>query len=320
MTPMLARATAGIASPRILDCGCGTGSNLEMLRPFGKAVGFDLTRIGTGFARAHGHRVAQGRMFAAGHPLAELRFDGVPSPYPFALMIPQSETERLLDEVLRSRGLQVERSVELIGFQPDADGVTAQLRHPNGTEETVRAAWLLGCDGAHSSVRHGLNMDFAGEADTLIAMRRRLGPKALVSADANTNWSTTEAVRFDVIGYSAGGYCVDAAAQGLRERGYNVRVLGFATAAMGGASGAERSATDLRTVGHNHSRLNEGPFGMRRCLLILVATLAACGQAFPDARQAMAQQPEPAITATRMGLSAGFKPITPSPMKTSGRT
>jgi SAM-dependent methyltransferase len=31
-----------------------------MLRPFGKAVGFDLTRIGTGFARAHGHRVAQG--------------------------------------------------------------------------------------------------------------------------------------------------------------------------------------------------------------------------------------------------------------------
>lgn len=60
MTPMLARATAGIASPKILDCGCGTGSNLEMLRPFGKAVGFDLTRIGTEFARAHGHRVAQG--------------------------------------------------------------------------------------------------------------------------------------------------------------------------------------------------------------------------------------------------------------------
>ena len=59
MTPMLARATAGVAAPRILDCGCGTGSNLEMLRPFGNAVGFDLTRIGTEFARAHGHRVAQ---------------------------------------------------------------------------------------------------------------------------------------------------------------------------------------------------------------------------------------------------------------------
>lgn len=59
MRPSLARATAGVSSPRILDCGCGTGSNLEMLRPFGHAVGFDLTRIGTEFARAHGHRVAQ---------------------------------------------------------------------------------------------------------------------------------------------------------------------------------------------------------------------------------------------------------------------
>lgn len=57
---MLARATAGISAPRILDCGCGTGSNLEMLRPFGAAVGFDVTFIGTGFARRNGHRVAQG--------------------------------------------------------------------------------------------------------------------------------------------------------------------------------------------------------------------------------------------------------------------
>jgi len=60
MKPALARATAGVARPRILDCGCGTGSNLEMLAPYGAAVGFDLTRIGTAFAKSHGHRVAQG--------------------------------------------------------------------------------------------------------------------------------------------------------------------------------------------------------------------------------------------------------------------
>src|SRR6187399_2436501 len=59
MKPALARATAGVTAARILDCGCGTGSNLEMLRPYGNAVGFDLTRIGTEFAKAHGHRVAQ---------------------------------------------------------------------------------------------------------------------------------------------------------------------------------------------------------------------------------------------------------------------
>jgi SAM-dependent methyltransferase len=60
MRPMLARATADVGAARILDCGCGTGSNLDMLRPFGTAYGFDLTRIGTEFARNHGHPVAQG--------------------------------------------------------------------------------------------------------------------------------------------------------------------------------------------------------------------------------------------------------------------
>ncbi|MFM8534719.1 MAG: methyltransferase domain-containing protein [Acidimicrobiia bacterium] len=57
--PAIARATAGTPHARILDCGCGTGSNLEMLKPFGRAAGFDLTRVGTEFARSHGHKVAQ---------------------------------------------------------------------------------------------------------------------------------------------------------------------------------------------------------------------------------------------------------------------
>jgi SAM-dependent methyltransferase len=57
--PALARATAGVTQARILDCGCGTGSNLQMLRDFGRAVGFDLTATGVRFAKAHGHSVAQ---------------------------------------------------------------------------------------------------------------------------------------------------------------------------------------------------------------------------------------------------------------------
>ena len=59
MKPALARAVAGVAAPRILDCGCGTGSNLEMLRSYGRAVGFDLTATGVRFAKARGHQVAQ---------------------------------------------------------------------------------------------------------------------------------------------------------------------------------------------------------------------------------------------------------------------
>jgi nicotinamidase/pyrazinamidase len=57
------------------------------------------------------------------------------------------------------------------------------------------------------------------------------------------------AVCFDVIGYCTGGYCVDAAALGLRERGYRVRVLAAATAAIGGAQGQERSRERLVAAG-----------------------------------------------------------------------
>ena len=77
MQPALARAVAGVADPAILDCGCGTGSNLAMLEPFGRAVGFDLTRVGTEFAKAHGHRVAQASI--AQIPFRSASFDLVTS-------------------------------------------------------------------------------------------------------------------------------------------------------------------------------------------------------------------------------------------------
>ena len=114
---------------------------------------------------ADGLRVVRARLFANRQPLAELRFDVVPSPHPLALMIPQSETERLLEAHLNRLGVAVERSVELLGFSAAADGVEARLRAAPGSEESVRSAWLLGCDGAHSTVRHGLGMDFAGSAE-----------------------------------------------------------------------------------------------------------------------------------------------------------
>ncbi len=77
MKPAIERATAGVPSPRILDCGCGTGSNLEMLRPYGRAFGFDLTNIGPAFAREHGHHVAQASI--AHIPFASAAFDLVTS-------------------------------------------------------------------------------------------------------------------------------------------------------------------------------------------------------------------------------------------------
>lgn len=77
--PEIARAVTGIAQPRLLDCGCGTGSNLTMLGEFGDAYGFDLTWNGVRFARAHGHPIARASIdampFPTGHFDVATSFD-----------------------------------------------------------------------------------------------------------------------------------------------------------------------------------------------------------------------------------------------------
>jgi 2-polyprenyl-6-methoxyphenol hydroxylase-like FAD-dependent oxidoreductase len=88
----------------------------------------------------------------------------VDSPFPFALSLEQRDTERLLTEHLAELGGTVERPVELTGFTQDEDGVTASLRHADGRPERIRGAYLAGCDGAHSVVRHTLGLPFEGSA------------------------------------------------------------------------------------------------------------------------------------------------------------
>ncbi len=58
------------------------------------------------------------------------------APYPYALMLPQSETERLLEERLRQQGVEIERRVELTAFKTSDDGVEANAaarRWPRGS-------------------------------------------------------------------------------------------------------------------------------------------------------------------------------------------
>jgi SAM-dependent methyltransferase len=60
ITPFIERGVAGVPRPRILDGGCGTGSNLTLLKHYGEACGFDLTSLGLRYARSTGeHRVAR---------------------------------------------------------------------------------------------------------------------------------------------------------------------------------------------------------------------------------------------------------------------
>ncbi|MGE0520797.1 MAG: FAD-dependent monooxygenase [Candidatus Binatia bacterium] len=105
------------------------------------------------------------RLFGGTRELAWFDFARARSAYAFALMIPQSETERLLEEQAVAAGAGVERGVELVRFADAGDRVQATVRGGDGAEREVAAAWLVGCDGAHSTVRHGLGLEFAGSAE-----------------------------------------------------------------------------------------------------------------------------------------------------------
>ncbi|MBB6254306.1 FAD-dependent monooxygenase [Nitrospirillum iridis] len=114
------------------------------------------------------------RMVATGQPVRTVRFHldarppiavdlgALPSPYNFVLVLPQGETERLLAEQAAAQGVTVGWRQELTGLAQDRDGVRCAIRHPDGTHETVRAAYVVGCDGAHSAVRHQVGATFAG--------------------------------------------------------------------------------------------------------------------------------------------------------------
>jgi SAM-dependent methyltransferase len=76
--PWLAQATTGLEAPRILDCGCGTGHNLVMLRQYGHAFGIDITWSGLAYAHDRGERRVA-RASATSLPFAANQFDLITS-------------------------------------------------------------------------------------------------------------------------------------------------------------------------------------------------------------------------------------------------
>jgi SAM-dependent methyltransferase len=78
VAPLLARAAGPRTDLRILDCGCGTGNNLRMLRAHGRATGIDLTFSGLAYARRQGERLIA-RASALTLPFSADTFDLVSS-------------------------------------------------------------------------------------------------------------------------------------------------------------------------------------------------------------------------------------------------
>ncbi|MEQ3554597.1 rifampin monooxygenase [Pseudonocardia nematodicida] len=78
----------------------------------------------------------------------------------YILGIPQPVTERLLTEHAVEAGAEIRRGCALTDLTQDDDGVTAEL----SDGASLRARYLVGCDGGRSTVRKLLGVGFPGEA------------------------------------------------------------------------------------------------------------------------------------------------------------
>ena len=112
------------------------------------------------------------KLVATGIPVPELRLFGsaaldlsrLPSRFPYVLVTPQYQTERVLEERAASLGADVRYGSEVTGFTVHPDAVEVEVRELDGQTRLLRARWLVGADGVHSSVRETLGMPFPGEA------------------------------------------------------------------------------------------------------------------------------------------------------------
>jgi 2-polyprenyl-6-methoxyphenol hydroxylase-like FAD-dependent oxidoreductase len=110
---------------------------------------------------ARGVKVPALRLFGR----AELSLAGLPSRFPYALVTPQYETERVLLGRARAAGAEIREGAEVIGLRQDGDEVEVEVQRTGSTQRrTVRAAYVVGADGLHSTVRSAAGLPFPGHA------------------------------------------------------------------------------------------------------------------------------------------------------------
>ena len=112
-----------------------------------------------------GRKAGAANLWVAGKKVARAVFGDMGaglSPFPYMLIFPQDEHERLLIDRLSEAGVAVERRTEFLGFEDAAGRVLARLKGPDGALAFCDAAYLAGCDGAHSTVRGALEIGFPG--------------------------------------------------------------------------------------------------------------------------------------------------------------
>ncbi|ROU02859.1 FAD-dependent oxidoreductase [Histidinibacterium lentulum] len=112
---------------------------------------------------ANGRRMTRLHLRRPGRVLATLRLDEVDHRYPFMLVQSQEDSERILEDALAERGVNVERGITAKDVETSAEGAVIEVEGPNGMER-IAAPVVLASDGAGSTIRKALGIDFPGTA------------------------------------------------------------------------------------------------------------------------------------------------------------
>jgi 2-polyprenyl-6-methoxyphenol hydroxylase-like FAD-dependent oxidoreductase len=112
-----------------------------------------------------GRKAEAANLWVAGRKAAHIAFGNLTaalSPFPYPMIYPQDEHERLLVDRLIELGVEVERRTQLLSFEEVGGRIQAHLQRADGVNETCEARYVAGCDGAHSTIREGLQIGFEG--------------------------------------------------------------------------------------------------------------------------------------------------------------
>ena len=146
---------------RLVEARSGQSEHSKALAIFPRTLEvFDMAGIAAPFLEA-ANRVTWVAVVARNRHLARIRFVPQETPYPFVAMVPQDVTERLLLAELRRNGGAVEYDTTFVSAV-EHDGYVSAVLDQKGKPIELTAAFVVGCDGAHSAVRHVLNLSFEG--------------------------------------------------------------------------------------------------------------------------------------------------------------
>jgi 2-polyprenyl-6-methoxyphenol hydroxylase-like FAD-dependent oxidoreductase len=124
----------------------------------------DLDRIGAAAPLiARGLKGTGFRVTNQDGVLLDLPYGDLDTPYPFLLQVPQSETEQVLRDALTQAGGQVWSGYRLLELRPEFDAVATLVADDAGLVRSVRARYVVGCDGLHSGVRTQAGIAFEGQ-------------------------------------------------------------------------------------------------------------------------------------------------------------